>query len=117
MSLKQFAFNQDRLRTLGSESTKPHDQRGTVQPGPSSPPAFGMGLKRWTRRIAAIVALAAIPGAARLAQASPVLSQNFDGIAAGTTSSQGGTLSFSGFTYSTDAINDELAVDTIDNIT
>ncbi len=49
-------------------------------------------------------------------RAAPV-DQNFDTIEAGTTSELNGALTFDGVVYSTDAEDDQLAVDTINNIT
>lgn len=62
------------------------------------------------------VLVASLLAAAPLHAARPP-SQNFDAIAAGTVSSLNGTLTFNGLVYSTDAVNDRLAVDTIANVT
>ena len=43
--------------------------------------------------------------------------QNFDAITAGTLSALNGSLTFSGVVYSADTVDDQLAVDTISNIT
>jgi hypothetical protein len=69
---------------------------------------------RWRAVLAGI--LLTLAGPVNLLALAPA-DQNFDSIQAGTLSSLNGSLTFSGVIYSTDTVNDQMAVDTINNIT